>query len=241
MNEFTIASLLGILRKCIWYMVIVAVVMAIAAYVFCAFVATPTYQSSVSFVATNKGFGGENTTTTIAGDASNKITSADVAASLAMLNTYVGILQTGEMYEKLADELEMPYTARELSSMITVQSRNEQSLFIDVLVTSPNPVHSVQIANTFLELGDDYVVDCLPNAYMKAVQYSKGAVQNYPNTFLTILLAVFLGVVAVYGIAILITAMDKTIKGENDFMSNYDIPLLGNIPNFKTAAKGEKK
>lgn len=239
MNEFTIASLLGILRKCAWYMVIVAVVMAILAYVFCAFIATPTYQSTVSFVATNKGFGGE-TTTTLTGDASDKITSADVAASLAMLNTYVGILQTGEMYEKLEAQLDLPYTARQLSGMVLVQSRSEQSLFIDVQVTSPNPVHSVQIANAFLDLGDDYVVECLPNAYMKAVERSKGAIQNYPNTMLTMLLAVFLGVVAVYGIAVLITAMDKTIKGEEDFTANYDIPLLGNIPNFKAAAKGEK-
>lgn len=240
MNEFTIASLLGILRKCAWYMVITAIVMAVLAYVFCAFIATPTYQSTISFVATNKGFGGEETNTTLTGDVTNKITSADVAASLAMLNTYVGILQTGEMYEKLEDRLELPYNARQLSSMILVQSRSEQSLFIDVQVTSPNPVHSVQIANAFLELGDDYVVECLPNAYMKAVERSRGATQNYPNTMLTILLAVFLGVVAVYGIAVLITAMDKTIKGEEDFTANYDIPLLGNIPNFKIAAKGER-
>ena len=39
----------------------------------------------------------------------------------------------------------------------------------------------------------------------------------------------------------IINAMDKTIKGEKDFVANYDIPILGNIPNFKTAAREEKK
>ena len=53
--------------------------------------------------------------------------------------------------------------------------------------------------------------------------------------------AVILGAVLVFAIAIIITVMDKTIKGENDFTANYDIPILGNIPNFKAAAREEKK
>ena len=51
----------------------------------------------------------------------------------------------------------------------------------------------------------------------------------------------FLGAVFVFVIAIIINMMDKTIKGEKDFSANYDIPILGNIPNFKTAAREEKK
>ena len=50
-----------------------------------------------------------------------------------------------------------------------------------------------------------------------------------------------IGCVLVLAIAILVSMMDKTIKGEKDFSANYDIPVLGSIPNFRVAAREEKK
>ncbi len=238
MNDFTLASLLKILQKCIWHMLVVAIVFGVAAYAFCTFMATPTYQASVSFVATNKGFGDE--TMLMQENTTSKISSADVAASLALLNTYIDILCIPEMYEELEKEVDLNYTARELASMVEISPRSDDSLLLDVVVTSTNPVHSVEIANAFLKLGDDYVMKCIPNAYLKGVQHSSGAVQNYPNPPLTIVVLMLFGAALVYGIAVLIHAMDNTIKGESDFTSNYDIPLLGNIPNFKTAIREER-
>lgn len=235
MNEFTIASLIIILRKSVWYMIIVAMVLSIAAYAFCAFIATPTYQASVSFVATNKGFGDSEA------DTASKISNTDIAASLAMLNTYAAILRTSGIYEQVASEIGLGYTAGQIASMVSIQARTDDSLFIDLRVTSPNPEHSVKIANKFLEIGGDYVASMIPNSYMKGVQRAKRASKNYPNTPLTMMLFFFLGAVGVYAVAVIINAMDKTIKGEKDFVANYDIPILGNIPNFKTAAREEKK
>ena len=235
MTEFTIASLVTIFRKCVLYMVIVAIILGVAAYAFCTYVATPTYQSYVSFVATNKGFGDADF------DTNSKISSADIAASLAMLNTYAGVLRTSGMYEQVASRCGLSYTAKQISSMVAIQARTDDSLFIDVRVTSPDPEHSVKIANTILDIGADYVVGMIPNAYLKGVEYSKSASQNYPNTPFTILLFSFFGAVFVYVAAMIVNAMDKTIKGEKDFNNNYDIPILGNIPNFKVAAREEKK
>ena len=45
----------------------------------------------------------------------------------------------------------------------------------------------------------------------------------------------------VFILAFIVNVLDKTIKGEKDFSANYDIPILGNIPNFKAAAREEKK
>lgn len=235
MTEFTIASLVTIFRKSVLYMVIVAVILGVGAYAFCTYVATPTYQTTVSFVATNKGFGDAEFDTT------SKISSADVAASLAMLNTYAGVLKTSGMCEQVASRCGLSYTGRQIASMVAIQARTDDSLFIDVRVTSTDPAHSVKIANTILDVGGDYVVGMIPNAYLKGVEYSKSASQNYPNTPITILLFAFIGAIAVYIAAIVINAMDKTIKGEKDFLANYDIPILGNIPNFKVAAREEKK
>jgi len=235
MTEFTITSLIAIFRKCVIYMVIVAIILGVGAYAFCTYVATPTYQTTVSFVATNKGFGDTQFDTT------SKISSADIAASLAMLNTYAAVLRTSGLREQVANNCGLSYSAGQIASMVSIQSRTDDSLFIDVRVVSPSPAHSVKIANTILDIGGDYVVEMIPNAYLRGVEYSKSASKNYPNTPVTMLLFAFIGAILVYIVAIVINAMDKTIKGEKDFNNNYDIPILGNIPNFKVAAREEKK
>lgn len=234
MNDFSIASILGIIRKSIWYLISTALVFAVAAYVYCSFIATPTYQAKASFIATNSGFGAET-------ENASTIKSTDISASLALINTYVDILKTSGIYEEVAADTGLGYSAGQLRSMITVAPRSEETLFIDVRVTSASPEHSVKIANAFITLGSDYVVDKMPNAYIRGIENSSSAVQNYPRTMSSVVLAAFIGCVLVLAIAFLVSMMDKTIKGEKDFSANYDIPVLGSIPNFRVAAREEKK
>lgn len=242
MNEFNMANLIGILRKCVWYMAAVAVIFAICAYAFCSFIAVPTYQSKISFIGTNGGMSelSEEEMAQI-----TKINSADIAASLVLIPTFVDVFKEADLYEQVSETVKkvgLDYTTTQIKSMVSVSARSEDSLYIDITVTTPNPKHSVIIAEAIYALGGDFVISKMPRAYVKEMGNTGGAAtQNYPNTPITIILAAFLGAVFVFVIAIIINMMDKTIKGEKDFSANYDIPILGNIPNFKTAAREEKK
>ena len=243
MNEFNMATLLGILRKCVWYIAAVAVIFAICAYAFCSFIAVPTYQSKISFIGTNGGMadmGDIDSTTEL-----TKIPSADIAASLVLIPTFVDIFKEADLYEQVSETVKkvgIDYTTAQIKSMVSVSARSEDSLYIDITVTTTDPKHSVIIAEAIYGLGGDFVISKMPKAYVAAMGNTGGAAtQNYPNTPITIILAAFLGAVFVFAVAIVINMMDKTIKGEKDFSANYDIPILGNIPNFKTAAREEKK
>lgn len=237
MNEFSVSSLIAIARKCIVYLITAVVVCAVLAFCYCSFVATPTYQAKVSFVASNGGVGN-------AAQDTNKFSSADVAASLAMVNTYVDVLKTNGAYKQLETVLNKKYTSRQLKNMILVEMRDEDSLFIDVKVTTTSPEEAVSVANAFLSIGENYVSNAMNEPEKKLIlkaEESYSATQNYPNTPFTVVIAAFLGAIVVFAVAIIVNVMDKTIKGEADFTEHYDIPILGNIPNFKSAAKGEKK
>lgn len=237
MSEFSISSLITLARKNAVYLITAVLVCAIATYCICAYAITPTYQTKVSFVATNGGVGA-----TI--QASDKIISTDVAASLAMVDTYVDILKTTNLYKELSKQINGKHTFGELKGMIQVVSRDENSLFIDVLVTSESPNEAVEIANKFLSIGEQYVSNSMnepDKVLIIKVEESSAAAQNYPNTPIAVFVAAFLGFVVVFLVIIIVYVMDKTIKGETDFAQSYDIPILGNIPNFKSAAKEEKR
>lgn len=237
MNELTLSSLLGILKKSMVYIIIVSILCAIGAFCFCKFIATPTYQAKISFIGANSsGFGIQTS------EEDDYINTTDISASRALILTYVGLFKTSSFYDTIQKNCGLDYTATEISEMVDIVQREENSLFIDVTVTATNPKHAIKIAETIYEFGDDFLVSTLPMAYVKAIEDTNStAVQNYPVTSTTMMAAIVLGAVLVFAAAIVISVMDKTIKGEKDFTANYDIPILGNIPNFKAAAREEKK
>lgn len=237
MNELSLSSLLGILKKCAIYIVIVAIIFGIGAIVFCKFITTPTYQSKISLIGANSsGFA------TQTGEDDDDIKATDISASRALILTYVDLFKTTEFFNKVQKQCGLQYTPTQLRGMTVIEQRAENSLFIDVTVTNSTPEHAIKIAEAIYEVGGAYLESKFPNAYVKAIENTNStAVQNYPNTSMTTFAAAILGGVLVFAVAIIISLMDKTIKGEKDFSDNYDIPILGNIPNFKAAAREEKK
>lgn len=237
MNELTLANLFGILKKSLIYIIIVSVLCAVGAFLYCKFIATPTYQAKVSFIGANSsGFASQT------GEEDDDIKSADISASRQLILTYVDIFKTKDFYKVVKEKSDLNYSANQLRGMVSISQRTDNSLFIDVTVTCTDPKHAVQIAETIYECGDEYLVATLPNAYVKAIEDTDSvANKNYPVTSKTMTVAVVFGAVLVFAIAVVISVMDKTIKGEKDFVANYDIPILGNIPNFKAAAREERK
>lgn len=246
MNDLTLSSLLGVLRKSVIYIVIVAFLCAVGAYCFCKFIATPTYQAKTSFIATNGGISSESNDADTTSDnvtSDTKILNTDFSASKNMLNTYVELFKTRDLYQMIKDKTGLEeYTVAQLKSMVDVVRRSDNALFIDFTVTSKSKEHSILIANTIYEIGDDFISTKLPTGYVMAVEDSgSNTYQNYPTTFIFVVGSAIVGGLLVFIIAFIINIMDKTIKGEKDFSANYDIPILGNIPNFKAAAREEKK
>lgn len=239
MNELTLSSLLGILKKSLIYIIIVSFLCGIGAFCFCRFIATPTYQSKISFIGANSS---EFATHTDDDKDNVGIVTADISASRALILTYVDIFKTNDFYKEVKEKCGLEYSAKALKKMVNIVQREENSLFIDFTVTCVNPKHAIKIAETIYDIGDDYLSSMFPMAYVKAIEDTDStATQNYPVTSTTMMIAIILGAVLVFAVAIIITVMDKTIKGEKDFVANYDIPILGNIPNFKVAAREENK
>lgn len=236
MNELTLSSLLGILKKSIIYMVIVAILFAGGAYGYCKFIATPTYQTRVALLATtSSGFSNQD---------QDKLgtDTTDLSGIRALIGTFIDTFSTRGFSELIKEKTGLKYSADQIKNMIRIARRSDQSLYMDVTVTCTSAKNAVIIADAVCEYCDDYLVSIFPSAYVKAAENSGSkAVQNYPNTSITIFSAAVLGAVLVFITAFIINVMDKTIKGEKDFSANYDIPILGNIPNFKAAAREEKK
>lgn len=237
MEELTLSSLLDIFKKCLIYIIIAVIVCAAGAFCYCEFIATPTYVAKVSFMGANSsGFGAQTS------EDDNYIKSTDISASRAIILTYVELFKTTDFFEMVAERSGLEYSANKIKSMVNFSQRTENSLFIDVQVTSANPKEAIKIAETIYSCGGEYLSTLLPNAYIKAIEGTNSiARQNYPVTSSAMAMSALVGAAFVFALSFIITIIDNAIKGEKDFEAKYDIPVLGYVPNFQSAAREENK
>ncbi len=231
MKDFSLLDILRIVLKKLWLVVGVAVVFMAAALLYCNLLAVPMYSASSSIIISNGAL--EHTPNT------NKIQSADLATSLALTQPITDILDTKGMYTAVADKSVYPYTADQLKGMFNLSFR-EDSIIIDVKITTTDPQHSVNLANTFVHLAPDYLSSKLPSAQLTINEEAEKAVQVSPRTTLTAIAAFMVGAILVTVILVVYNSLDQTIKGEESITANYSVPVLGMVPDFDNYQKVTK-
>ena len=197
-----------------------------AAFCYCNYFVQEKYSATGSVLATNGGsvFSESNDKLSVQG--------TDINASINLSTTIVDILKTPDIYKQLAEELNGKYQYSQLKSWASVTKRSEYSMFIDIKFETNNREEAIIITNTFLELAPDYINQFIPNSSSTAVSMADSAYKTSPKTASTTLFAILIGAVLCYLIVYLVSLNNITIQNEEDFKDRYNIPILGNIPNF---------
>lgn len=216
----------------LWIIILAAVVFAASAFGYCNFFLTPSYSATASLLVTN---GGVNSSYD---DSNDKVSGSDISASLYLTYTVVDILNTPDIYKKVADQLGDNYSYQQLINSSSVARRNEDTLFIDVTFSSTDPKEAMRIANKFVEISCQYIPEFIPSSKASVASTAIKASMTYPRTFSTTAAAGVVGAVAAYVVLFIIESMNHAIKGEEDFANNFDIPLLGSVPDFENAESG---
>ena len=110
----------------------------------------------------------------------------------------------------------------------------------DERVVDSDPEKAKIIADSFIEVGAKYIVEKLPGAYASPLQYAKNGHKNYPQPVTYAIYAFVLAAAVTVLILIVISMFDRSIKNEDDFKSSYKYPVLGVVPDYADAAKGDK-
>lgn len=238
MGEISILDILKIIFRRIWAIIIAAVLCGAVAFVYCTMFATPTYQAKASVIGSNGNIAVDYDVTSPS--AKETIESSDLAASLALSDTYVVMLtkmpaESQEFIDKLTDEGLFDIYQ---NSSVSISPR-EETLIIDISVVSTDRNAAQKIANIYAECSSSFVAE-YNIGMIKTLSKARDTVQVSPNTLRTVFFAVLLGILIVAFIAVFIDMSDKTINGEDDIRANYDIPILGSVPDFQTISKGGK-
>lgn len=228
MNNLSLYHLFRLLLKNVFVIILTAAVFGVSAFSYCKYFVDEKFAATGSVLVTNGAILYET-------ENSDSIQSSDITASINLLTTIKDILSTTDIYKKLAEELGGQYTYSQLKSYATVTKREDHSLFIDVRFETSNKEETVRITNTFLKLAPDYISKFIPHSASTAVTMADNAYKTSPKTTSTTFSAILIGAVLCYVIIYLISLNNVTIQSEEDFKDHYDIPVLGNIPDFSEA------
>lgn len=229
--EINIVELLKALAKRIWIVILCAVLVGGAMFAYTMNFVTPQYSASVSIYVNNK-------TTTLDNAA---ISSGDLAVALRLVDTYVNIIQSNRVLEKVLEETNIALSAGQLRGMISAGAIGETEMF-RVSVTSPNPQMSADLANAVAKVAPGVISDIIEGSSAKVIDYANvPGSPSSPNYRRSAMLGALLGaVLAVFGI-IASVQLDTRIKSEEDLRNICKVPVIGVIPDLATPVKKSGK
>ena len=228
-KTINIMDLVMLAWRRLWIIILVAVICAAGAFGYCKFFVTPSYSATASILVTN------GAVTTSYDDTTDKVSGSDISASLYLSYTVVDILNTPDIYKKVADALGSGYDYQSLMGRSSIARRSEDTLFIDVTFSSTDPKEAMRVANKYVEVACSYIPEFIPSSRAMVASTAIKAAMTYPRTMMTTAVAGLAGAVVAYVVLFIIESLNRSVKGEEDFTANFDVPLLGSVPDFENA------
>lgn len=225
-KEIDLRRLGSALLKRAWVIVLCAVIVAAAVFVYSKNFITPQYRTNISIYVNNSNKG-----------QNGGISSSDLATSQRLVATYIDVLKSDLVLDQVAQQLKLNIPASALRGMLKAESP-EGTEVLTVYVSNADKLLAAQIANAIADVAPGAIAEIVVGSSAKIIDRAKVPNAPYsPNNTNNALIGAMIGVIiAVAGIC-LRELLDVRIKDEEDLARICAAPVLGNIPDFNTQNK----
>lgn len=228
--EFDMKELFGTLVKRAWIIVLCAIIVGAAVLAYTVRFVTPMYQASVTLYVNNNS------------SESGPVSSSNLAVALQLVKTYVNIIESETVLNKVISETGLMITADQLRSMLSAEAVKETEMF-RVKINSSNPQMSADIANAIADIAPDEIAKIIEGSTAKVIDYAKVPTgRSSPSYTKNTVVGAAVGALLAAVFITLQMLMDTRIKNEADLERICNIPVLGAIPDFaQTTKQSEQK
>ena len=214
----------GVLKRA-WIVVLCGVLAAAICLVYTKNFVTPTYRASVTMYVNNNA------------DNSDTVSSSNLAVALQLVKTYVNIINSDTVLDKVVDQTGFNLTAAQVRGMMLAQVVGDTEMFT-VSITSPDPQMSADIVNAISSIGPTEISKIIEGSSAKVVDFAKVPTSQYaPSYTIATILGGVAGVALSTFVIVVLLLFNNRVKDEKDLMAICNIPVLGAIPDFAECAK----
>lgn len=231
--EIDVTRLLGALWRKIWAIILAAVIGAGAFFTYASMMITPTYRAQALMYVNNRNI-------TLSTSSVN-ISTGEISAASALVNTYTVILKSRNTLNEVIREANLKYSYERLKGMITAASVNETQIF-SITVTSTDPEEAALIANTVAKVLPDKIAEIVDGSSVRVVDYAVTPTGKVaPKLSKYAVEGAFIGALLVCAVVIVVELLDDAIHSEDYITQTYGIPSLAVIPDLDAALNEKGK
>lgn len=221
--EINLREFFGLLLKRFWMIALCALVVGGSAFLYARKNVLPKYEASTTIYINNN-----------SGRDANYVSSGDLAVALRLVASYVNIIQSERVMDKVIEETGLPLVPAQLRSLISAEPMGETEM-LKVTVSTANPQISADIANAVAKVAPGEITEIIEGSSAKIVDYAKVPQgPSTPSNTTYAALGAAAGAVLAVVVILLQMVMDVRIKNEEELIKICPIPVLGSIPYIST-------
>ena len=229
-KELDMREVTRMVCKKAWVVVLCAVLVGILVFTYTFCFVTAMYEANIMIYVNN---GTE--------DNNGSINSVDLAVALRLVTTYVNILKSDTVLEKVVEDANVDLTPRQVRSMMTAEPVEETEMF-RVMITAPDPQMAANIANSIADVAPAEIAAIIDGSAAKIIDYAKVPTSRHtPSYTMNTLIGVLVGALAAIAGIIVRDLLDTHVKGKDDLAKICPIPVIGLIPEISEEVKGTAK
>lgn len=224
--ELDLKKTISVLFSKIWLIIAVTMLSGVLFLISNLFFVTPMYTSQALLYISN-----------MSERKSSIVTTGDVSVSRELVNTFVVILNSRTVLDKVAEQSGLDYTSTEIKGMISAEAVSSTEVF-RISVTHDDPTEAQIIADTILKVAPSEIKRVMNAGAVSIIDYATLPLSpSSPNIPRNTVLGAMLGAMLTVFIILLTEGLDNRVKSEFVLSENFDLPIIGIVPSFKLAEK----
>lgn len=235
-RELELRDYLRIVRKRIWLIVLIVVLVCSLVGAYSIFIKKPVFEASTKIVVNQ----------TPNQSAANQLDLNEINTNIQLINTYKEVIKTPAILDEVVVNYpEFQLTTEDLSKMVNVSSVNNTQV-MTVVVKDTSYVKAAEIANAISKVFQKEIPSIfnVQNVSILNEAKTEPTVRPQPvepNIVLNLAIGFVLSLMMGLGIAFVLEYLDDTIKSEEDVREFLDIPTLAMITRVSEEDKKSSK
>lgn len=160
--------------------------------------------------------------------------SAESYAAQALIKTCSVVIKSDTVAQYIQEKLKDDYeniTVAQIKSCMSIASVDETEV-MSISATTGDAKLSVAICNAAIEVVPQMLIDVVEVGAANKLDGANSAVMSNLPSFRLPMMAGLVAAIAVAGVLFLIFVLDTRIKGSEEIVKLYNLPVIGEIPNF---------
>ena len=220
--EIDVFATLKVLWKRKFSIILVALVFAIAAFGYSAFLAKKEYQSTSRIYVVSR----QN-------QDNNALTNSDLQAGAYLVKDYREIILSQNVLSQAIEELKLDMTPAELSKKINVSVPTDTRI-LSITAKDGDPKEAARIANGLRNVAAEKIISVTKVSDVTTLDEAEVPQSpSSPNIRRNVLLGFVAGVGLMVVLLVVVEVLDDRVKRPEDVEELMGLPLLGVVPDIK--------